>query len=215
MMFFRPKQIRNGAGALSRVGLPAILAVIFGCAGNRMVAEEADQLREALRLKPGMRVADVGAGGGEWSEVLAREVGAEGHVYATEVDEDNLEEIRERLEGSGLESFTVIQGGEQETGLPDACCDAILLRRVYHHFTHPAELRADLRRALRPGGVIAVIEITPQEDWRKLPGVPERDGHGISREDLVQEMMSEGLFEVAGSYERWPEDEDNYCVVFR
>ena len=198
---------------LATVGLLFITATA-SCAG-RDATTEADLIAEALSLEPGMRVADVGAGDGEWSEILAAQVGESGHVFATEVTEDNLEEIRERVEDAQLNNVTVIQGDDLETGLPEDCCDAILLRRVYHHFTQPAEIRADLRRALRPGGRLTIIEITPQDDWRVLPDVPERDGHGISPEDLTQEMTSDGLFEVDQTYDRWDEDDDNYCVVFR
>ena len=137
-----------------------------------------------------------------------------GHVFATEVTDKNLQSIAERIEESGLLNITAVRGGELETGLTPGCCDAVLLRRVYHHFTQPADLRADLHRALRPGARLGVIEIKPQRDWGALDGVPERDGHGISRQDLIDEMTSEGLFAVVGSYDSWPEDEDNYCVVF-
>ena len=75
-------------------------------------------------------------------------------------------------------------------------------------------MRASLRRALRRGGVLAVIEIDPQTAWRELPGVPDRGGHGISPGDLVAEMTADG-FDVVARYEEWPGDEDHYCVVFR
>ena len=189
------------------------LLILAGCASARMAAEH-DRIAEVMGLAEGMRVADVGAGDGEWSEELARRVGESGHVWATEVDEDDLEDIRERVADAELGNVTVVLGDAEDTGLPDDCCDAILLRLVYHHFTDPEPMRASLRRALRPGAVLAVIDIEPQTHWRELPGVPDRGGHGIPPDRLVAEMTADG-FEVVGRYEDWPGDEDHYCVVFR
>jgi hypothetical protein len=85
---------------------------------------------------------------------------------------------------------------------------------VYHHFVDPAAMRASLWRALRPGGLIAVIDISPQRSWRDLPDVPDRGGHGIQPGDLVREMTSQG-FEVVLREDDWNGDSDRYCVVFR
>ena len=161
-----------------------------------------------------MRVADVGAGDGEWTEALSREVGDEGHVFATEVDEGDLEEIRERLDDIGAANVTTILGDDVDTGLPEECCDAILLRQVYHHFTDPEAMRESLKRALRTRARIAIIEIKPQTSWSELPGVPDRGGHGILPDDLVAEMKSGG-FRVVTRLDDWDDDNpDRYCVVF-
>ena len=71
-----------------------------------------------------------------------------------------------------------------------------------------------LREALRPGGLLAVIEITPQPDWPRLPGVPERDGHGISPESLLDEMTADG-WTVVARHDAWGTEDDHYCIVFR
>ncbi len=201
--------LRRSAGSLA-----AALALLLAACTGHVSAAEIDRLAEALELEAGMRVADVGAGDGEWSEELARRVGEAGRVYATEVEQDKVEELRQRAGEAGLGNVTSILGGERDTGLPEDCCDAILLRLVYHHFTEPAEMRASLKRALATGGVLAVVEISPQRLWAELTGVPDRGGHGIPLEDLVEEMTADG-FEVVERYEEWPGDDDHYCVVFR
>ena len=190
------------------------LVAVPGCASSKPTPEELQHLLEVLRLEPDMHVADVGAGDGEWSEALAREVGPGGHVYATEVDEDDLDRIRERLESTGLDNFTAILGDDQTTGLPADCCDAILLRLVYHHFTDPPRMLESLREALRAEAPLVAVEITPQKFWERLPGVPERDGHGISMQDLIEEVTADG-FEVVARFDDWEGDGDHYCVVFR
>jgi len=195
--------------------LLTLLAATSNCAVARRPAAEVDQVTAALRIGAGTRIADVGAGNGEFSEDLARVVGAAGHVFATEVDEDDLDGLRGRLESVGLDNYTVVLGTDTETGLPDDCCDSVLLRLVYHHFTDPSEMRADLLRSIKPGGLIAVIEIEPQKRWGQLSGVPDRGGHGIRMEDLIAEMSPDG-FEVVERYPDWETDEDDtYCVVFR
>jgi len=178
-------------------------------------ADEAERIVEVLDLGPGMTAADVGAGDGDWALVLSAAVGETGTVYATEVDED----LVERLETLGLDNFRLniqaVLGDERSSGLEPGCCDGILLRMVYHHFTDPPAMRANLLAALMPGGRLAVIDIVPQADWGALDGVPDRGGHGIEIADLVAEMIGAG-FEIDATHREWREgDEDRYCVVFR
>ncbi len=196
--------------------LLALPWLMVACAAAS-TSDEAARIAEEMELRRGMRVADVGAGDGEWAVELAERVGETGHVYATEVDEDDLEDLRELVEEAGLENVTSILGDDLDTGLSAGCCDAILLRLVYHHFTDPEPMRESLRRALRPGGVLVVIDITPQKHWRELPGVEDRGGHGIEPGELVSDMTTDG-FELVARYDDWgydDDEDDHYCVVFR
>ena len=192
----------------------ASVVLSAGCDLGRATAAEIDRLVEVLQIERGAVVADVGAGDGEWAVQLAARVGEEGHVWATEVDEDEVENIEDRILGAFLNNVTVVRGNQSDSGLPTACCDAILLRMVYHHFVRPEEMRTSLRRAVRPGGRIAIVDISPQSSWRDLPGVPDRGGHGIPLADLILEMTAAG-FEVDESQEEWNGDKDRYCVVFK
>ena len=202
--------------ARSLVPWVGALVVVFRFATCGLVlafTSETDHVVDALALREGMQVADVGAGDGDWAERLADKVGPAGHVYATEIEAEDVENIARRVERAGLENVTALLGTTTDTGLVDDCCDAILLRMVYHHFTDPAPMRASLRRALRPGARLAVIDLRPQ-DWGDVPRVPNRGGHGIREEDLVAEMTSDG-FEVVARYEEWADSQVRYCVVFR
>jgi ubiquinone/menaquinone biosynthesis C-methylase UbiE len=166
-----------------------------------------------MALRPGLRVADVGAGDGEWAERLARRVGDAGHVWATEVEDDKVEQIASRLERAGVSNASVLLGSQRDTGLPPACCDAILLRLVYHHFQDPDPMRESLKRALRPGGRLVVLDVPPQTSWSALAGVPDRGGHGIALDDLVAELTADG-FRLVSRDEAWDGDETEYCAVF-
>lgn len=193
----------------------AALVLLAGCSLGQLRAGEAARIVEVLELEPGMVVADVGAGDGEWAFELAEVVGALGKVYATEVESDLVEELREEAADKGFDNVIAVEGDQTTTGLPASCCQAILLRMVYHHFTDPPAMRRALLEALRPGGRIAVIDIVPQSGWGELDGVPERGGHGIERDDVVAEMLGAG-FELVSSHPDWRGDEEErYCVVFR
>jgi len=113
---------------------------------------------------------------------------------------------------------TVVQAQARDTGLPANCCDAVFLRRVYHHLTNPAETDASLLRAARSGGVLAVIDFAPFSFWPGSPeGVPEnRGGHGIASQLLVAELTASG-FELVRVINDWPGrwPLGSYCAVFR
>ena len=213
----RQVRSRGVRGWWEGLGLGLQLAVLLavlpaGCGTPPAAAGEAERIAEVMGLKPGMHVADVGAGDGEWTLGLVRAVGSAGKVYATEVKEEVLAKLRSNL--AEFPQATVLSGDQEHTGLPPACCDAILLRQVYHHFTDPAAMRADLHRALRPGGLLVIIDITPQKSWPELPGVPERGGHGITPDDLIAELTGDGWTTVA-TYLDWSDEDDHFCVVFR
>ena len=174
-------------------------------------ADEAEAMRRLLRIEPGDTVADVGAGDGDWTEDLADFVGESGTVWATEVDEDLVDDLKALAED--FPQIRPILGDQDTTGLPEDCCDAILVRLVYHHFTDPAPMRADLRRAMKPGARLLIVDITPQLGWRELDGVPDRGGHGIPAEELIEEMEADG-FRMLERLDAWGDEEDEFAVVF-
>src|SRR5439155_11553101 len=99
----------------------AALVVALLAAGGpaaQSVDSEAARTFEALGLRAGLRVADVGAGNGEWAERIGREVGETGHIYATEVEGDKLQSVQTRLKEAGLKNVTTILGTQEDTGLP-------------------------------------------------------------------------------------------------
>jgi hypothetical protein len=87
----------------------------------------------------------------------------------------------------------VIEAGDATTNLRDGCCDAIFLRDVYHHLTHPAEIDQSILSALRPGGLLASIDFPPK--WYLRPWTPKgvpanRGGHGIPQTVLASELTT-------------------------
>ena len=175
--------------------------------GFRADGSELPRLRSVLALKPGMAVADVGAGNGELTVALAAEVGARGRVYANELD---LAQVRVTVAAAGLSNVTFVQSQARDTALPEKCCDAIVMRRVYHHLAEPAAINASLLRALRPGGVLAVIDFPPL-----VPGVWALN-HGVDARRVTDEVVASG-FQLVQVIEDWPGRGplESYCAVFR
>ena len=177
-------------------------------------------LREAIALTPGMSVADVGAGQGDLTIVLATEVGPAGQVFSTDIDSASLEQIRARVAAAALRNVTVVPGQAGNTGLPMNCCDAVILRRVYHHVSDPAATNVSLLRALRVGGLLAIIDFPPTLAWLwpwPPPGVPDnRNGHGVKSKLVVDEVTAAG-FELVKVIDHWPGRGplESYCAVFR
>ena len=177
--------------------------------GFRADGPEMPRLRKVLALKAGKVVADVGAGKGQLTLALAREVGASGRVFATEIDAARVKQLHAAAADAGLDNVTVVEARSDETGLPADCCDAIVLRRVYHHLSDPARINAGLLRALRPGGVLAVIDLPPPFFWvRGTLGVPVKA--------VVAEVAASG-FEPLAVIDDWPGRGPlaSFCVLFR
>jgi SAM-dependent methyltransferase len=206
------------------VSIP-VLVVWLACdtwrgGGFSVAGSEMPRLREALPLRPGMLVADVGAGRGELTMALAAEVGPSGQVFSTDIDPKALEEIRARVAATTIRNVTIVQARAGNTGLPTNCCDAVVLRRVYHHVTDPAAMNVELLRAVRPGGVLAVIDFPPTLSWLwpwPPQGVPRnRNGHGVVA-GLVVDEVTAGGFELVKIIDDWPGRGplESYCAIFR
>jgi ubiquinone/menaquinone biosynthesis C-methylase UbiE len=167
------------------------------------------QLRQVLNLGSGKVVADVGAGKGELTFALARTVGSEGRVFSTEINPDRLRRLREGVLAAKLENVTVLEAQASDTALPANCCDAIVLRRVYHHLSDPPGVNAGLLRALRPGGVLAVIDFPP-------PFFFGRGQFGVPADAVTAEVKASG-FELVRLIDDWPGRGplDTYCALFR
>jgi precorrin-6B methylase 2 len=150
---------------------------------------EVRRLVTLLRLEPGMTVADVGAGLGAWSVRFAQWTAAKGHVYATDIGEEQLEVLRAVVARERLSNVTIFAGAAASTNLPAACCDAILLRNVFHYVTEPAAMIRSLAASLKPGGRLAIVDFPPRPNSPLPAGVPaNRGGTGVPPEVVEQEI---------------------------
>ena len=170
-----------------------------GPSADQLASAEAEvpRLVEIFQLKPGMTVADVGAGFGAWTIGFAEAVGSAGRVYASDIGEQQLASLRQTMTGRGLTQVTVVEGGERSTNLPAGCCDAILIRDAYHHLTAPGDITTSLAAALKPGGRLVVIDFLPRPNTNVPNGVPaNRGGHGVPSDIVIAEVTATGLTHV-------------------
>jgi len=141
-----------------------------------------------LQLRPGMVVADFGAGSGYYTERLAREVGPRGKVLAVDLQPEMLALVGARAKRLGLGNVELVRSTEDDPRLPTGGVDLILMVDVYHELATPQRVLRRLKSALSPGGRIAILEFRKED-----PRVPIRAEHKMSVEQAVQEFDAEGL----------------------
>ena len=180
------------------VGLAGMAAFAAPANAQDEFASDAARLVTALKLDAGQTVADIGAGRGQLTVALAREVGPSGRVYATELDSARLRDIRQAADAAGLDNVSVIEAHATRTNLPERCCDALVLRRVYHHFENPQVMNASMRQSLKPGGLLAVLDFDPDSAESADPGNRDTgDQHGVTSATVVRELGQAGFEVVA------------------
>lgn len=130
---------------------------IFTPAGWR----QPERVVAALALEPGACVADIGAGDGYFTFRLADAVGPQGHVYAVEVTDALVDELRAETARRGYPNVTVIRGAHHDPMLPDGKVDVAFFSSVFHHIEGRAAYFALLRQDLAAGGRVAVVDGAP------------------------------------------------------
>ena len=122
-----------------------------------------DQVMDAMGVKEGMVVAEIGAGQGRYVVQLAVRVGESGKVFAEDIDAASLEYLERRCERGGLKNVETILGDITDPKLPGGKLDLIFVISSYHHFDDPVALMRKARPALKPDGILAIGEWLPRE----------------------------------------------------
>jgi arsenite methyltransferase len=142
----------------------------------------------ALNLQPGETVADIGAGSGYFTLRLARHVGDNGRVYAVDVSPDMILHLNRKIHDLQLKNVLTILAPPDNPLLPDASIDRFLICDTWHHIQNQNEYLALIKKALKPGGQVVMIDFQKRE----LPvGAPME--MKIAREDLIRQMESNGF----------------------
>jgi ubiquinone/menaquinone biosynthesis C-methylase UbiE len=177
---------------------PALLFVTLlvpASARAQAVQLTSDRIFDALDVREGATVCEIGAGDGELSIAAARKVGAQGRIYSSELGEKSLKSLQDKIAASALPQITVVGGDPVKTNFPDAACDALFLRNVYHHFADPPKMNAAITAALKPGARLAVVDFGPPPGQEaQCPADRGKDGmHGVTPETVSRELKDAGF----------------------
>jgi SAM-dependent methyltransferase len=147
-----------------------IVTDIWHDEASRDRAGEAERVMTLLGVKPGLAVADIGAGSGYYTVRVARRLGPTGHVYAEDIVSEYLERLAQRVAKEGLaDRVTVVRGDPHDPRLPAGSIDLALLVHMYHEVQQPFGLLWNLRRALRPSAKVAIIDARKQTEAHGTP----------------------------------------------
>lgn len=140
-----------------------------------------------MQLKPGMTAADVGAGSGFMARFMVTKVGADGRVFANELEPKMVEYMKARAATEGLANFTVVQGQPKSAGLAPGSVDAVALVQTFSFLDHPEEMLKSLNEALKPKGLLLVVDFPREGAPPAAPGmdaeevIPMAEAAGFAR----------------------------------
>lgn len=172
-----------------------IFAPVMGVGGagwlerpEREDEEAPSKALDALELKPGMVVADIGAGSGYYSSRIAKRVGPTGRVYATDIQQGMIDILDRRITAEGLTNVTTVLGGMDDPRLPPASIDLAIMVDVYHELQQPQLFLQRLKGTFKPNGRLVLLEFRKED-----PKVPILEVHKMSVAEVKQEMEAEGF----------------------
>lgn len=174
---------------------------------SREVFAKRKEIVAACKIKPGMAIADIGAGTGLFTRLFAKEVGDKGKVFAVDISPKFIEHIQKTSKDLGLKNIAGVVCKPDSVELPENSIDLAFLCDTYHHFEFPFKTLASIHKALRPGGRMVVV------DFKRIPGVSSEWilNHVRAGQDVVtKEILSVG-FSLADEPKILQE---NYCLVF-
>jgi ubiquinone/menaquinone biosynthesis C-methylase UbiE len=167
------------------------------------------ELVEAMQLRPGMTVADIGTGVGYMLPFLSTAVGAKGRVLAEDIFDDFLAQAKARAADTKLVNVTFVKGTEHGPQLPAGSVDVALALDSYHHYDYPADMLAGIRAGLKPGGRLVIVEFYKSKD--AMPGGNALEHVRLNKPELIQEVES-NRFKLLSSHDHIPGSQ--YIAVF-
>jgi len=175
---------------------------------SREVFLKRQEIVAACGLKPGMNVADIGAGTGLFTRMFSKEVGDEGEVVAVDIAQKFLDHIDRTSREAGLLNIRTLHCKPDSAELPPDSVDLAFICDTYHHFEFPYKTMKSIHQALKPGGRLVLI------DFRRIPGQSKEwtlNHVRAGQEVFEQEIIDSGFEKTA---EPMGILEENYLVVF-
>lgn len=165
---------------------------------SREREEHCQTLLKALKLKPGQTICDMGCGNGFYTLKMARLVGKKGRVLAVDVQPEMLHLLDLRAKQRRVENVEPIAGTLADPRLPAGEIDMILCVDVYHEFSHPEQMLAAMRKALKPKGRLVLVEFRAED-----PEVPILPLHKMTKPQVLAELEPNG-FKLVESFDKLP-----------
>jgi ubiquinone/menaquinone biosynthesis C-methylase UbiE len=150
--------------------------------------EQPEKALDALDLKPGMMVGDVGAGTGFYSIRIAKRIGPTGRVYANDIQAQMLQLLKESAARQNVSNIETVLGTDSNPKLPAGALDLVILVDVYHEFSHPQRMLDGIRDSLKADGELVLLEFRKED-----PSVPIRPEHKMSVSEVRAEVTPEGF----------------------
>ena len=160
-------------------------------APDRDAKQKPEELVQAMSLKPGMVVADIGTGAGYMLPFLSHAVGPNGRVLAEDIQDDFLEKARGKAENEKLANVTYIKGSEADPMLPKGGVDVALALDSYHHYDYPEKMLAGIRRGLKPGGKLVIVEY--YKSATAMPNGRALEHIRLDAPDVIKEIEANGF----------------------
>jgi glutathione peroxidase-family protein/ubiquinone/menaquinone biosynthesis C-methylase UbiE len=160
--------------------------------------EKTSIMLKELGLKPGMNVADIGSGNGFHTLQMAKAIAPDGTAYAVDIQPEMLKMLLGRAAEESVTNVKTIENTFWNAMLPENTIDLALLADVYHEFSHPEEMLASIRKSLRPGGRLVLVEFRTED-----PDVPIKELHKMSKEQILREVPPNG-FKLVQSFDGLP-----------
>jgi predicted methyltransferase len=171
---FAPVMGVGGAGWLERA--------------EREEEEAPSRAIEALELKPGMVIADIGAGSGYYTSRMAKKVAPSGRVVATDIQPGMIALLERRIKAEELANVTTVLGAMDDPRLPPGTIDLAIMVDVYHELQQPQLFLQRLKPAFKPGGRLVLLEYRKED-----PKVPILEVHKMSVAEVTTELEAEGF----------------------
>lgn len=177
---------------------------------SREVYAAREHVLKSCEIKPGFRVADVGAGTGFYSRLFANAVSDEGWVFSVDISPRFLEHINRKAREDGIHNISGVLGTDRTIALPPNSVDLVFICDTYHHFEFPELTLASIRKALKPGGMLVVI------DFERIPGKSREFilGHVRGGKEVFRGEIVDAGFRVIDEI-KVPGFEENYLLRFR
>lgn len=160
------------------------------------------RVMDVLKIREGSAVADIGAGSGWFAVRAARRAGTSGAVFAVEINPEYVAHIERRARDENLPQVRAVLGREDDTALPAASVDAVLILKTYHEIAEPVRLMRNLRKSLRPGALVGIIDRAGRGD-----------DHGLDAAKVIAEVERAG-YALVEQHDFVKGDGMDYFLVF-